>query len=473
MAASATMSATQENPPKGSSAPADGHPRFELDPVLVDVQKNALRAMRVVGIAIGVLSLGVLGAQVLGLEPAGGSGPTAILVLGIVFGAVSLAAPVTSFAPLGAGLLIGALSLVAVIGLWTIGPSLPLGALLVVAPLIATFYFGKRVAVAGGAGVAVLLVGVFAASHLAGRPMVGGIPGARVPYPVYVELAVMTLATVSVALAAVYGALAAVERSIRRAREASDRERFEQERRADAERSLARAQRLEAIGHLAGGIAHDTRNALLVMSAGLRELRSSARSHEDQEVLADLEHAVSNLTHTAQQLLSLGRRPASAARQVALSEVVIPFVSALRRVIPPEVELRLEGQCDAQVVLDPARLEQALLNLALNARDAMPAGGVLTLRLAHRVASGEDRAVVALEDTGNGMDAPTASRIFEPFFTTKPAGSGTGLGLAIVQGFVAESGGTIELDSAPGRGTRVRLSFPVIPVARADATAAG
>jgi signal transduction histidine kinase len=459
------MPTTQENPPPASSAPADGHLRFELDPVLVDVQKNALRAMRVVGMAIGILSLGVLLAQMQGLEPAGGSGPTAILVLGIVFGAVSLATPVKRFAPLGAGLLIGALSLVAVIGLWTIGPSLPLGALLVVAPLLATFFFGKRVAVAGGVGVAVLLVAIFAASRLAGRSMVGGIPGASVPYSVYVELAVMTLAHVSIAVAAVYGALAAVELSFRRAREASERERFEQERRADAERSLARAQRLEAIGHLAGGIAHDTRNALLVMSAGLKELRSGARSREDQAVLADLEHAVSNLTHTAQQLLSLGRRPASAARQVALSEVVIPFVSALRRVIPPEVELRLEGECDAQVVLDPARLEQALLNLALNARDAMPAGGVLTLRMAHRVLAGESRSVVELEDTGNGMDAPTAAHIFEPFFTTKPAGSGTGLGLAIVQGFVAESGGTIELDSALGRGTRVRIAFPAVPAA--------
>ena len=466
------MPTTQESPPPASSTPADGHPRFELDPVLVDVQKNALRAMRVVGMAIAVLSLGVLGAQVLGLEPASGGGPTAILVLGIVFGAVSLVTPVKRFAPLGAGLLISALSLVAVIGLWTIGPSLPLGALLVVAPLLATFFFGKRVAVAGGVGVAAVLVAIPAASRLAGRSMVGGIAGARVPYSVYVELTVMTLANVSIAVAAVYGALTAVERSFRRAREASERERFEQERRADAERSLARAQRLEAIGHLAGGIAHDTRNALLVMSAGLKELRAGARSHEDQAVLSDLEHAVSNLTHTAQQLLSLGRRPASAARQVALSEVVTPFVSALRRVIPPEVELRLEGQCDAQVVLDPARLEQALLNLALNARDAMPAGGVLTLRMAHRLGPGEDRAVLELEDTGNGMDAPTAARIFEPFFTTKPVGAGTGLGLAIVQGFVAESGGTIELDSALGRGTRVRLGFPVVAAAQAGAPAA-
>ena len=192
-----------------------------------------------------------------------------------------------------ASLLIAAVTLVAVLGLWSIGPSLPLGALLVVIPLLATFFFGKRVGIAGGAAMAVLLAGIFVASRLAGRSMVGAIPGARVPYSVYVELAVMTL--------------------------------------------------------------------------------------------------------------------------------------------------------------------------ALNARDAMPAGGVITIRLAHRLGAAEDRACVEVEDTGNGMDPATASRMFEPFFTTKPAGAGTGLGLAIVQQFVSESGGAIEVDSAVGRGTRVRLTFPTPP----------
>ncbi len=467
------MPANQGNPPYEDAAGGEGRSRDELDPVLVDVRRNAIRVMRVVGIVIGILSLGVLTAQALGLEPAGEAGPTAILVLGAVFGALGWAAPVKKFTPLGAALLIAAVGLVAIIGLWSIGPSLPLGALLVVTPLLATFFFGKRVAAAGGAAVAVLLVAIFVASRLAGRTMVGAIPGARVPYPVYVELAVMTMANVSIAVAAVYGALAAVERSFRRAREAAERELAEQGRRAAAERALAQAKRVEAIGHLAGGIAHDTRNALLVMSAGLKELRAGSRSHEEQIVLADLDRAVSNLTHTAQQLLSLARRPPAAVRPVTLAAVVAPFVSALRRVIPADVEIRMEGRADAPVLLDPARLEQALLNLALNARDAMPAGGVLTLRLAHRLGPEEDRVSIEVEDTGNGMDPATASRMFEPFFTTKPAGAGTGLGLAIVQQFVAESGGAIEADSAVGRGTRVRMSFPTAPaVAMAGAAAA-
>src|SRR5512142_1051711 len=433
------MSADKPHSPTENVAGGQGRREDGFDPVLVDVQRNAIRVMRVVGIVIGVLSLGVLGAQALKLEPAGGAGPTAILVLGAIFGAVSWAAPVKKFAPLGAGFLVAAVALIAVVGLGSLGPSLPLGALLVVIPLLATFFFGKRVAIAGGAGVALVLAGIFVASRLAGRSMVGGIPGARVPYPIYVELAVMTLANVSIAVAAVYGALSAVERSFRRARQAAERELAEQGRRAAAERALAQAKRVEAIGHLAGGIAHDTRNALLVMSAGLKDLRASTRSHEDQAVLADLERAVSNLTHTAQQLLALGPRPASAVRPVALPGVVAPFVTALRRVIPADVEIRLEGRADALVVLDPARLEQALLNLALNARDAMPAGGVLTIRLAHRLGPESDRVLVEVEDTGNGMDAATASRMFEPFFTTKPAGAGTGLGLAIVQQFVSEA----------------------------------
>jgi signal transduction histidine kinase len=464
------MSGVSSCSPRENAAEATGGASRALDADLTLVRESGLRVMRLVGAALGLASMAVLGAQAAGIEPGGGPGPTAILTLGAAFGIASCVLPLRMHR-LVSGTLIAVVSLMAVVGLWFIGPSLPVGALLVTAPLLASFFFGRRMAMPGAAAVALVLAAVGVGSRLAGRESVGAVPGARIPYAIYLELALFTLGNVVIALAAVRAALGAMERSLRGAHEAAERERAEHDRLSAAERALAQAKRLEAIGHLAGGVAHDTRNALLVLSAGLHDLRASARSAQDREVLSDLEHAVANVTHTMQQLLSLGRRQPSAARLVTLSAVVVPLVSALRRVIPPEVEVRLEGGAGVQVHLDPARLEQALLNLALNARDAMPAGGVLTVRLEQRAGADGDLAVVGVEDTGNGMDPPTAARMFEPFFTTKPVGAGTGLGLALVQEFVAEAGGRIEVESALGRGTRVRLVFPAGASAESSAVA--
>jgi len=366
-------------------------------------------------------------------------------------------------------LMVAAMGIIAPLGIWTIGPTLGMGALLVVVPLAATFLFGRRLAVPGAVYATVVLLGVGAASLLAGRPAVGVVPGTQVPYAVYLRISFTTLGCIAIVLVLTDALLGAVEKAIGEARAATARERGEQERRIAAERSLARAQRLEAIGQLASGVAHDTRNALLVMRSAVTELRVGHHlPAEDAEVLADLEHAVAAITDTMRQLLALsfrGDAEQPAAHPVAPGPIVEAFASAVRRVLPGEVKLQIETVSTAPVLLQSTLLEQALLNLALNARDAMPEGGALSLRVREERSETPARVVVEVSDTGVGMDPATAARMFEPFFTTKPQGQGTGLGLAMVQGFVAAAAGRIEVESVPGAGTCVRMSFPAAPSA--------
>jgi signal transduction histidine kinase len=430
-----------------------------LDPILVAARERGLHMFRLLGTATAVLGLVTVLPWILQDAPTTAS-PWVGMVLALVFGIASWFVP-ARWHGLAAGFLLGAVGLVAVLGTWSIGPTFTMGSLYVVVPLLAAFFFGKRLILPAAIVTALVLAGIGVVSWLSGNPVVGTIDGPSVPYLVYVRLCVTTFSSVAIALAFVHAALSAMETSIARYRAAARVATEEQERRVAAERELARAQRMEEIGRLASGVAHDTKNALVVLSAGVKELRATVRGPDEQAVLADLEHAVANVNGTVQQLLSLARRHDSPARAVSLAKQLSHFASAVRRVLPPEVQLEVDCRSDAQAVLDPVRLEQALLNLALNARDAMPGGGRLTLRLREEDGDGDGRAVVEVEDSGTGMDAATSARMFEPFFTTKPEGAGTGLGLHMVRAFVDGAGGTIQVDSAVGRGTRIALAFPV------------
>ncbi len=445
--------------PPPLAAPADESELDPLDPILVAARERGLHMFRALGTAAGIISLVTVLPRIVEGAPTTAS-LWAVLVLAIAFGLASWMLPPRRHR-FAAGFMLGAVGLIAVLGTWGIGPTFTMGSLFVVVPLLAAFFFGKRLILPAAIATALVLAGIGVVSWLVGRPMVGTIDGADVPYLVYVRLCITTFSSVAIALAFVHAALAAMETSIARFRAAARLAAEEQERRLAAERELARAQRMEEIGRLAAGVAHDTKNALVVLSAGVKELKATVRGADEQAVLADLEHAVGGVNGTVQQLLSLARRQASPARTISLSAQLSQFASAVRRVLPPEVELEVDCSSDAQVVLDPVLLEQALLNLALNARDAMPGGGRLTLRLRREGArDGEERVVVEVEDSGTGMDPATAARIFEPFFTTKPDGAGTGLGLHMVRAFVDGAGGTIHVDSAVGRGTRIALAFP-------------
>ena len=227
------------------------------------------------------------------------------------------------------------------------------------------------------------------------------------------------------------------------------------ERRALEER-VQQQQKMEAVGQLASGIAHDFNNLLLVIG-GNAQLALAAGAADAGEELTEIVRASERAGALVRQLLAFSRVEPPEQRHVELNDVVGNLRTMLDRLLERTIEIRTAlTDDDTTVFADPGRLEQALLNLALNARDAMSQGGTLTISTA--IEAG--RIALRVADTGDGMDAETRERIFEPFFTTKGAGKGTGLGLPAVHAAVIESGGAIDVESAPGRGTTFTIELP-------------
>ena len=247
------------------------------------------------------------------------------------------------------------------------------------------------------------------------------------------------------------------------------------ERRRAEEALLLQAQKMDTVGQLAGGIAHDFNNLLAVI-AGNAELVGDGLGADDPRsvAIAEIEDAARRGSALTRQLLAVSRRQAIAPEVLELNEVVAEIQGMLRHVIGAEISLRFEpGEPIGHVLADRSRLGQVLLNLVVNGRDAMPAGGTLTIATrdvvlgeadAGRPASLAPGRYVALSvtDTGAGMDAATRARIFEPFFTTKAPGSGTGLGLPTVLRIAQQSGGSVGVESEPGRGSIFTLYLPAI-----------
>ena len=237
------------------------------------------------------------------------------------------------------------------------------------------------------------------------------------------------------------------------------------------ERQFLQAQRMDAVGRLAGGIAHDFNNILTAIASftefGIRALPGEHPAVDDLE---QVRQAVQRAAGLIRQLLAFSRQQVMQPVVLNLSDVVRNLVPMLRRLIPESVALHsfLDPELWA-VRADPVQIEQILVNLVVNARDAMPNGGTLTIttsqatldeayiREGHRDAAIGDYAVLSVSDSGIGMDAATKARVFEPFFTTKAPGHGTGLGLSTVYGIVKQNGGSIWLYSEPGRGTTVKI----------------
>ena len=237
------------------------------------------------------------------------------------------------------------------------------------------------------------------------------------------------------------------------------------------ERQFLQAQRMDAVGRLAGGIAHDFNNILTAIASFTEfAIRALPSSHAAVDDLIQVRQAVQRAAGLIRQLLAFSRQQVMQPVILNLSDVVRNLVPMLRRLIPESVALHafLDPELWA-VRADPVQIEQILVNLVVNARDAMPTGGTLTIttsqatldeayiREGHRDAAIGDYAVLSVSDSGVGMDAATKARVFEPFFTTKAAGQGTGLGLSTVYGIVKQSGGSIWLYSEPGRGTTVKI----------------
>jgi len=225
------------------------------------------------------------------------------------------------------------------------------------------------------------------------------------------------------------------------------------------EQQLLQAQKMEAIGRLAGGVAHDFNN-LLVVIQGYGELVQMQFNPGDacHESLGELLHATERAAALTKQLLTFSRKQSFRATLLNLNEVVEGVVSMLRRLIHENIRVELDPDQELGLVRgDVTQLEQVLLNLAINARDAMPEGGRLRISTG---AHGDEQICLCVSDTGTGMSPEVVSRIFEPFFSTKEVGKGTGLGLSTVYGIVQQMRGTISVDSVQGEGTTFRILLP-------------
>jgi signal transduction histidine kinase/ActR/RegA family two-component response regulator len=255
-----------------------------------------------------------------------------------------------------------------------------------------------------------------------------------------------------------------------------------EEKRSVAEGQLRHSQKMEIVGHLAGGVAHDFNNLLTLINGYSRLLLDAMFPGDpNRSGLEEIHKAGERAAELTQRLLAFSRKQMLQPRVFDLNRVVTAMRSILTRVLGEDLELSVELSAEAATVrADPHQLEQVVMNLAVNARDAMAGGGRLRLETAclecdesyarlHPGARPGRYAVLAVSDTGTGMDEETRRHLFEPFFTTKEVGKGTGLGLAMVLGIVEQSGGFIEVSSELGRGTSFRIHLPMVEDEAADA----
>ncbi|PPT84400.1 hybrid sensor histidine kinase/response regulator [Xanthomonas arboricola pv. zantedeschiae] len=241
-----------------------------------------------------------------------------------------------------------------------------------------------------------------------------------------------------------------------------------------AEEKLRQSQKMEAVGQLTGGLAHDFNNLLTAISVGLELLQTRIEQGKYDRLERYVEMAQSSAaraTALTQRLLAFSRRQTLAPTALEVQALVQGMHDIIARTLGPSIALRLRPAADPwKVLVDAPQLENALLNLCINARDAMPDGGELTIAVANRVLDAGaaqqldlpigEYVCLSVQDTGTGMSADVMSKVFEPFFTTKPIGQGTGLGLSMIYGFTRQSGGHVRIDSEVGVGTTMALYLP-------------
>jgi PAS domain S-box-containing protein len=238
-----------------------------------------------------------------------------------------------------------------------------------------------------------------------------------------------------------------------------------------ADRALYQAQKMESIGQLTGGIAHDFNNLLSVLSSGLEVLSMQRGEGGDTRTIDSMRRAVDRGARLTQQLLAFARQQPLQAETRSVNRIITGFESVLRRAGNTNIEFEIDLERKAHsAVIDSARLESALLNLVVNARDAMPEGGRITIATRnvtlrdHEAGSlkAGDYVRVTVSDTGTGMPPEVVARAFEPFFTTKEVGKGTGLGLSQVYGFIKQSDGEVVIESRPDEGTTIAIYLPAV-----------
>lgn len=351
----------------------------------------------------------------------------------------------------------------------------PLAVLAVLPPIWAALRRGPRDTATAG-----LILFGFAAwgTVLAGSPLAGSV---RAEFSTLILIFMIGITTPCLVLAAGSAQRRRTERILRDTRREL----------GEAREQFAQSQKLEAVGQLTGGVAHDFNNLLTVIVGNLnlaqRHLAALTEAPADRlrRVINNALRGAERATTITRQLLAFSRKEALDPRLLNINSLVHGFSDFLRRSLGETITLDIIGVDDLwQAEADPFQLEAAILNLAVNARDAMAAGGKLTITtknsfLDERFRRQHDELVagpyvrIAVSDTGTGMSKDILERVFEPFFTTKKAGKGTGLGLGQVYAFVKQSNGHIEIDSEPGKGTTVKIYLPALPEStRMEQTAA-
>lgn len=230
---------------------------------------------------------------------------------------------------------------------------------------------------------------------------------------------------------------------------------------AEEAAALAHAQKMEALGLLAGGVAHDFNNLLHVIRASLEILQRQDLPADTGRYLGMIRGSADRAAALTRQLLAFSRRQPVELRPLDPNELVAQMAELLRHSLGDRIQVETVLAAEVwSVSADAGQLETALLNLAINARDAMPQAGSLTIETANAMLDSNAHVIIAVTDTGMGMPPEVAARACEPFFTTKEPGRGTGLGLSQVAGFAQQSGGHVRISSEPGKGTTVRLCLP-------------
>ena len=251
---------------------------------------------------------------------------------------------------------------------------------------------------------------------------------------------------------------------------ANERLRAEIDAREQAQSALLQAQKMEAMGQLTGGVAHDFNNLLTAVSGSLALLEPRISDERSLRLLHTAQRGASQGAKLTELLLAFARKQRLNPIPADLNSIILEMTEMLRRSIGPSVEIRHALASELwPVLIDTGQIETALLNVALNARDAMPGGGMVLIETANINASSEelpeemarqDCVLVSVRDTGTGMSSEVLERAFEPFFTTKEVGKGTGLGLSMVFGVVRQSGGTVRIRSRLREGTTVQIYLP-------------
>ncbi|HSX63577.1 MAG TPA: ATP-binding protein [Pseudoxanthomonas sp.] len=257
-----------------------------------------------------------------------------------------------------------------------------------------------------------------------------------------------------------------VEKRTAQLQEVNTQLRAEMAERSRVEETLRHAQKLEALGQLTGGVAHDFNNLLTVITAGLEMLELHGNAERRQKLMRSMNHAAHRGATLIRQLLAFSRSHALRPETVDLSKLIGDMTDLMDRSLRGDINVEVNLAADLwPVIVDPGELELVILNLAVNARDAMPGGGTITIVGENEIACSEDGTTgsfvrLTVRDTGVGMSDDVKARVFEPFFTTKDVGKGSGLGLAQVYGFAKQSGGSVAIDSMMGKGTTITLTLP-------------